>query len=83
MRKIKGQLLVLSGHLKLDKTMVLMTNGSLMQIESIAEWSILQNFWPALSDNWSWNPIFGLSESDRFRQVLLVHEESSNETSRS
>ena len=31
-----------------------MTNGSLMQVESIAEcstWSILQYFWPALSDN--------------------------------
>ena len=23
-------------------------------------WSILQYFWPALSDNWSWKPIFGL-----------------------
>ena len=38
---------VLSGHLKLDKTKTLMTNGSLMQVESIAEcstWSILQYF---------------------------------------
>ena len=23
-------------------------------------WSILQYFWPALSDNWSWNPVVGL-----------------------
>ena len=23
-------------------------------------WSILQSFWPALSNNWSWKPIFGL-----------------------
>ena len=38
---------VLSGHSKLDKTKVLMTNGSLMKFESIAEcspWSILQYF---------------------------------------
>ena len=44
---------VLSGHSKIDKTKVLMTNGSLMKVESIAEcpppptWSILQYFWPA------------------------------------
>ena len=40
---------VLSGHLKIDKTKVLMENGSLMKVESIAEcslWSILQYFWP-------------------------------------
>ena len=51
-----------------------MTNGSLMKVESIAEfspWSILQYFWPALSDNWSLKPIFGLFESGRFTQVLL------------
>ena len=38
---------VLSGHLKVDKTMVLMKNGSIMKVESIAEcslWSILQCF---------------------------------------
>ena len=34
-------------------------------------WSILQYFLPALSDNWSWKPIFGLFESGRFTQVLL------------
>ena len=36
---------VLSGHLKMDKTKVLMENVSLMKIESMAEgspWSILQ-----------------------------------------
>ena len=40
-----------------------MTNGSLMKVESIAEcslWSILQYFWPALNDNGSWKPRFGL-----------------------
>ena len=45
---------VLSGHLKIDKTKVLMENGSLMKVESIAEcspWSTLQYFRPALSDN--------------------------------
>ena len=28
---------VLSGHSKIDKTKILMTNGSLMKVESIAE----------------------------------------------
>ena len=40
------------GHSKKDKTMILMTNGSLMKVESIAEcslWSILQYFRPALN----------------------------------
>ena len=31
---------VLSGHLKIDKTKILMTNGSLMKVESIAECSL-------------------------------------------
>ena len=38
-----------------------MTNGSLMKVESIAEcslWSILQYFWPALSDDWSWIKLY-------------------------
>ena len=38
---------VLSGHLNTDKTKILMTDGSLMKVESIAEcspWSILQFF---------------------------------------
>ena len=48
-----------------------MTNGSLMKVESIAECFILQYFWPALSDTWSPEPIFGLFESGRFTQVLL------------
>ena len=45
---------VLSSHLKIDKTKVIMENGSLMKVESIAEcspWSILQYFLPALSNN--------------------------------
>ena len=45
-----------------------------MKFESIAEcspWSILQYFWPTLSDNWSYKPIFGLFESGRYTQVLL------------
>ena len=40
--------------LKIDETNALMTNESLMKVESIAECSprsILQYFWPALSDN--------------------------------
>ena len=38
---------VLSGHLKIDKTKVIMENDSLMEVESIAEcypWSNLQYF---------------------------------------
>ena len=38
---------VLNGHSKIDKTKILMTNGSLMKVESIAEcslWSSLQYF---------------------------------------
>ena len=43
-----------------------------MKVESIVE-CILQHFWPALSDNWSWNPILSFL-SDRIRPVLLyVH----------
>ena len=34
-------------------------------------WSILQYFWPALSENWSWKPIFRLFESGLLTQVLL------------
>ena len=48
-----------------------MTIGSLMKVESIAEmspWSILQYFWPALSDNWS---RFFLFESGRFTYKML------------
>ena len=40
-----------------------MTNGGLMKVKSNAEystWRILQYFWPALSDNWSWKSIFGI-----------------------
>ena len=36
--------------------------------------SILQYFWPALCDKWSWKPIFYLFESGRFTQVLLYVE---------
>ena len=46
---------------------------SLMKVKSIAEaWSILQYFWPALSGNWTWKPIFGLFERSRFTQVLSL-----------
>ena len=39
--------------LETDKTKVLMENGSLMKVESIAE-NILQYFWPALSNSQLW-----------------------------
>ena len=60
--------------LKTGKTKILMTNGGLMKVKSITEcspWCILQYFWPALSNNWSWKPIFSLFERGRFTQVLL------------
>ena len=44
---LKAGLVALNGHSKIDKTKVLMTNGSLMKVERIAEctlWSILQYF---------------------------------------
>ena len=47
-----------------------------MKVESISEcspWSILQYFWPAFSDNWSWKLIFGLFESGQFSLVLLYN----------
>ena len=47
-----------------------------MKVESIAEcspWSILQYFWPVISDNLSWKPICGLFESGRFTKVLLYN----------
>ena len=51
-----------------------MTKGSLMKIESIAEcspWSILQYFWPALSDNMYWKPFMVFYLSGHLSQVLL------------
>ena len=79
---------VWNGHSKIDKTKILMTNGSLMKVKSIAECSpmehsailltfirgsILQYFWPSLSFNWSLKQIFGLFESGRLKQALLLH----------
>ena len=64
--------------LKNRQIKILMTNDSLMKAKSIAECSplsILQYIWPALSDNWSWKPIFDLFESDHFTQVLLYIKE--------
>ena len=46
-----------------------------MKVESIAECSplsILQYFKPALSDNWTWKPIFALYENGRFTQVFFI-----------
>ena len=63
---------VLNGHLKIDKTKVLKTDFSLMQVKSIAEcslWSILQYIWPAVSNYQSWKTNFLVSSC--LRQVLL------------
>ena len=69
---------VLSGHSKIDKTKFLKTNGSLMKDRKhgqkycrMLQESILQYFWPALSDNRSWKPILVFFWSGRLRQVLL------------
>ena len=50
-----------------------------MTVESIAEcspWSILQYFWPALSDDWSWKLNFGLflqvATLDRFYCIYIM-----------
>ena len=55
-----------------------MTNGSLMKVESIAEcspWSILQYFWPALSNMLLvLKTNFRSFESGCFTQVLLYTE---------
>ena len=61
---------VYNGPSKIDKTKILMTNGSLIKVKSIAEcspWSILQYFWPALSDTRSWKPILV------FLRVVVLH----------
>ena len=53
-----------------------MTNVRLKKVESIAEyspWSILQYFWPALSNIWPQNQNFGLLESGRFTHVHCTH----------
>ena len=39
-----------------------------MKVDSVAECSY---FWPALTNNWPWKPIFSLFESGGFTQVLL------------
>ena len=62
------------GHPKIDKIKILMINGSLMKVKSIAEcspWYILQYFGPALSEYWSWKHVLCLFEIGRFTQVLL------------
>ena len=64
---------VLSGHSKIVKTKFLMTNGSIMKVESVAEcshWSILQYFWPAFKDNRCWKPILFFFLSGCLRQGL-------------
>ena len=46
-----------------------------MKVKRIAEcspWSILQYFWPALSDNLSWKLIFGLFERRPFYTGFTV-----------
>ena len=52
--------------------MILKPNGSLMKVESIAEFvCILQYFWPAFSNNQSWKTILVFFSSGSLRQVLL------------
>ena len=38
-----------------------------MKVESIAEYGILQYFWPALSNYWTWKPILV------FLRVAVLH----------
>ena len=53
---------------KIHHTAILITNGSLMKVE--ATWSILQYFWPPLSDNWY------SFLSGRLRQDLLYNQQA-------
>ena len=55
-----------NGHSKIDKIKILMTNGSWMKVESIAQCTLR----PALSDNWSWKSICGLFKSGHFTVLL-------------
>ena len=51
-----------------------MKNGSLMKVKSIAECPLEHSamlLTSALSDNWSWKPIFVFFKSGRFTQVFL------------
>ena len=65
---------VLSGPSKIDKTKVLMANGSLMKVESIAEctpWSILQHTGTPLECG-TWAPQFSHSVTsghDRYNAI--------------
>ena len=52
-----------------------MTNGGLMKVKSIAEyspWSILQYFWPALSDNMEWAECYIASVTALFTKSYLA-----------
>ena len=75
---------IFSRHSQINETKILMAYASLMTVKSIAEcspWSILQYFWPALMDNWSWKPILVFFLSGRLRQILhlaCVPNEKSN-----
>ena len=50
---------VLSGHSEIDKTNKWYLNEGRKYCRMLQS-SILQYFWPALNDNWSWKPILGL-----------------------
>ena len=61
--------------LKIDKTKIFKTNGSLMKVKSIAECSmgsILQYFWPSLSYHLSLRSVFCQFLSGHFTQDLHI-----------
>ena len=62
---------VLSGHSKEDQKLVFKTDYRLMQVKSMAEWSILQYFRPSLGYHLSLRFLFCLLLSGRLRQFLL------------
>ena len=59
---------VLSGHPKIDKIEILMTNCSLMKVEHIAECSLLT----CIKQLLVLKTIFGLFESGRFTQDIQI-----------
>ena len=62
--------------LKNRQNKILMTKGSSMKVESIAECSkgsILQYFWPALSDNWCWKTVLSFWEWPFYTGFIVTH----------
>ena len=67
---IVAELVSLRGHSKIDKTKILMTNGSLMKVESIAECSHSVILWTCIIIIGIENQFFVFFLNCRLRHVL-------------